>query len=100
MRKLLEILMVSKLIYYFNFSVSVKCRVGVWNRSNDSQVFPVQEFIVPQANIAIHKGFTSFKTLVNDIAILRLLPPGVELGLYPTISTICLPSKFFIFLYL
>ena len=55
-------------------------------------MFPVQEFVVAQAMIAIHKGFTSFKTLINDIAILRLPAPGVELGLNPTITTICLPN--------
>lgn len=73
-------------------SISVKCRVGVWNRDNDTQIFPIQEFIVPQENIAIHNGFKSFRTLYNDIAILRLPAPGVDLGLNPTITTICLPS--------
>ncbi|KAL7015512.1 hypothetical protein ACKWTF_016494 [Chironomus riparius] len=84
-----HVLTVAHKVYY---ATSVKCRVGVWNRNNDSQIFPVQEFVVAQAMIAIHQNFTSFKTLVNDIAILRLPAPGVELGLNPTITTICLPS--------
>ncbi|XP_070505866.1 inactive CLIP domain-containing serine protease A3-like [Chironomus tepperi] len=85
-----HVLTVAHKVYY---SVSVKCRVGVWNRLNSSQIFPIQEFTVQQANIAIHKGFSSFKTLINDIAILRLDAPGVTLGVYPTITTICLPNQ-------
>lgn len=73
-------------------SASVKCRLGVWNRLNATQPFPVQEFIVPEQNIAIHPNFTSLKTLINNIAILRL-PAPVVLGANPTITPICLPSE-------
>lgn len=61
--------------------------------------FPPQEVDVDDEDIFVHPEFKSLRTLRNNIAVLRLNPPGVELGLYPTISSICLPCMYK-FLYL
>ncbi|XP_060524461.1 phenoloxidase-activating factor 2-like isoform X2 [Cylas formicarius] len=58
---------------------------GVWNPSN---LKDTQSSIV--ADIRIHPSFNS-KTLLNDIAILRLRQP-IVFGIHNTINTICLPE--------
>ena len=61
--------------------------------------FPAQEVEVDDDNIILHPDFRSLKTLKNNIAILILDAPGVQLGLYPTITSICLPCEKFLKIY-
>ncbi|KAG5669222.1 hypothetical protein PVAND_017114 [Polypedilum vanderplanki] len=83
-------LTVAHKIYY---SYNIKIRLGEWNTNTTIEPFPPQEFSIADNDVIFHPNFTSMKTLKNDIAILRLPSPGVRLGVFPTISTACLPNK-------
>lgn len=61
--------------------------------NSNGEIFPAQEVDVDDDGIIIHPDFKSLRTLKNNIAILILEAPGVQLGLYPTITSICLPCK-------
>lgn len=62
--------------------------------NSNFEPLPPQEVDVDDEDIIVHPEFKSLRTLRNNIAILRLNAPGVQLGLYPTITSICLPCKF------
>ncbi|KAG5669223.1 hypothetical protein PVAND_017115 [Polypedilum vanderplanki] len=72
---------------------NVKCRFGEWNFLDTFEAFPIQDVYVDDNDIILHPNFTSLYTLKNDIAILRLNYPGIELGVYPTISPACIPNQ-------
>jgi len=54
---------------------------------------PLPRITVGSSIIAVHPNFTA-SNLKNNIAIIRL-PVPVPLGRFPTIGSICLPSKIF-----
>ena len=63
--------------------------MGDWDLTSKREPLPYIEYPVNTVNI--HPGF-NIKTSQNDIAVLSL-SVLVNLGQYPTIGTVCLPSK-------
>jgi hypothetical protein len=66
----------------------MKCRFGDWDAANDIEPFADVESNV--MSMFIHERFNPANLQFN-VAILRLTT-AVPIGLYPTITNICLPS--------
>lgn len=64
--------------------------MGDWDTSTRSEPIPFMEFNV--SRVIVHPRYTSIN-LQNNIAIMKL-SSAVPLGLFPTISTACLPGIF------
>lgn len=88
----LHILTAAHRITAFTSGVQLRVRLGEWDASNTREPLPAQEQVV--SRIFIHPNFNP-NNLKNDVAILRLTTP-INLGQYPTISTICLPTTTYV----
>ncbi|XP_055642041.1 phenoloxidase-activating factor 2-like isoform X2 [Toxorhynchites rutilus septentrionalis] len=77
---------------YVSGSRTLKVRMGEWDASSESEVYPAQQYTVTR--ITIHPSYSS-SNLKNDIAVLRL-SSAVNLGTTPTITTACLPTTSFV----
>lgn len=67
-----------------------KARIGEWDASGETEPLPAVE--IQTSSIYFHPKYNS-KNLQYDLAIIRLAS-NVPLGTMPTVTNICLPSKF------
>lgn len=75
----------------FNSSMPLLIKIGHWDLQASRE--PLPRIKVGSSIIAVHPNFTA-SSLKNNIAIIRL-PVTVPLGRFPTIGSVCLPSKIF-----